>query len=153
MEFEFFSSGMTHDQTQYSSQNGTGVQIWSWLSPDQALFGKCMLSCRLSEFEPTYITRLFLMDDRVCSWLLSVTAFSTVVQCTQWIVSHMAQNYRGESQLRKPRVWWSDEEEIGFINYLLKHQLEATWGCFKGGTIAAAIQSVASLQVRGQIKQ
>ena len=92
------------------------------------------------------------MDDRLRSRLLSVTAFSAVVQCTQWIVSHMAQNYQGESQLRKPRVWWSDKEEIGFINYLLEHQSEATRGCFKGATIAAAIQSIASLHVKGPIK-
>ena len=92
------------------------------------------------------------MDDRVRSRLLSVMAFSTVVQCTQWIISHMAQNYQGESQLRKPKVWWSDKEEIRFINYLLEQRSEATWVCFKGATIAAAIQSVTSLHVRGLIK-
>ena len=79
-------------------------------------------------------------------------AFSAVVQCAQWIVSHMALQHQCGSQPRKPKVQWTNDEEVTCINYLLKHQSEATRGCFKGATIAAAIQSIASLHVKGPLK-
>ena len=92
------------------------------------------------------------MDNRVHSRLLSVMAFSAVIQCAQWIISHMALQHQGGSQLRKPKAQWTNDEEVAFINYLPEHQSEAACGCFKGATIAAAIQSIASLHVKGLLK-
>ena len=79
-------------------------------------------------------------------------AFNAVIQCAQWIVSHMALQHQGGAQLSKPKAQWTNDEEVTFINCLLKHCSEATCGCFKGATIAAAIQFIASLHVKGLLK-
>ena len=117
------------------SQNGTGVQIQS----------------RLIALLP-YWLRSSNMDDRTRSHFLSLTAFSAVAQCADWIVSHMASQLQDEPKVKKPRASWSHDEEVAFLDYLVEHQSEATHGCFKDSTISGAINSTAHLHVRGPIK-
>ena len=57
------------------------------------------------------------MDDRAHGRLLTVTAFSTVIQYANWIIPHMASQSQ-EPTSRKQRAWWSDAEEVVFSTTL-----------------------------------
>ena len=91
------------------------------------------------------------MDDRAHGRLLTVTAFSTVIQYANWIIQHMASQSQ-EPTSRKQRAWWSDAEEVAFLNYLVEHQSQATRSAFKNLTITVAINSISHLHERGLVK-
>ena len=74
-----------------------------------------------------------------------------VIKYTNWIIQHMASQLQ-EPTLRKQRAWWSDAEEVAFLNYLVKHQSQATHSNFKNSTIMVAINSISHLHERGLAK-
>ena len=82
-----------------------------------------------------------LMDNRAHGQLLTLTAFSTVIQYANWIIQHMASQSQ-EPTLRKQRAWWSDTEEVAFLDYLVKCQSQATHGTFKNLTIMVVINHI-----------
>ena len=74
-----------------------------------------------------------------------------VIQYANWIIQHMVSQLQ-EATLRKQRAWWSDAEEVAFLNYLVKHRSQATHSAFKNLTIMAAINSISHLHERGLVK-
>ena len=113
-----------------------------------------LLLCQLVEFEcySNLISSLpQAIDDMALTRFLSVTSFSAVTQCVLWIISHMALPH-SEVPMKRIRVSWSCDEEVAFLQYLVKHQLEVTWGCFKSATLTAAIDWISHLHVKGPVK-
>ena len=111
-------------------------------------------SCRLAEFEcyPHLTPSLPLaMDDKALTRFLSVTAFSAVTQCALWIISHMSLPH-SEVPKTRMKASWSQDEEVAFLQYLIEHRSEVTWGCFKAATLTAAINSISHLHVKGPVK-
>ena len=111
-------------------------------------------SCRLAEFEcyPHLAPSLPLaMDNKALTRFLSVTAFSAVAQCALWIISHMSLPHSKVPKMRM-KASWSQDEEVAFLQYLVKHQSEVTQGCFKAATLTAAINSISHLHVKGPVK-
>jgi hypothetical protein len=95
------------------------------------------------------------MDDYwTRSRFLSLTAFSAVAHCAHWIIANinMVLPDEGESKHKRLKASWSPAEEVAFLDYLVDHRSQATRGCFKGATIAAAIDSISHLHVKGMPK-
>ena len=57
-----------------------------------------------------------------------------------------------EPILRKQKAWWSDTEEVVFLNYFVKYQSQATHSTFKSSTITGVINSISHLHERGLVK-
>ena len=113
-----------------------------------------LLSCRLAEFEcyPHLAPSLPLaMDNKALTHFLSVTAFSTVAQCALSIISHISL-WHSKVPKKKIKASWSQDEEVVFLQYLVEHQSEVTWGCFKAATLTAAINLISHLHVKGPVK-
>ena len=72
-----------------------------------------------------------LTDNRTWSQFLSLIAFSVVTQCVHWITHHMAQPQGESSTVKKDKAWWSHEEDVSFLDYLINYWSEVTWGSFK----------------------
>ena len=81
---------------------------------------------------------------------LSVATLSAVVQCALWIISHMEPPH-SEVPTKRIRALWSHEEEVAFLQFLVKHQLDATQGCFKAAALTVAINLISHLHVKGPV--
>ena len=64
----------------------------------------------------------------------------------------MAQPQGESSTVKKEKAWWSHEEEVLFLDYLINYWSEVTWGSFKSSTMMVAINSISHLHVEGMVK-
>ena len=110
--------------------------------------------CQLAEFECyPHLTPLLplAMDNKALTHFLSVTTFSAVTQCALWIISHMSLPH-SEVPKKRIKASWSQDEEVAFLQYFIKHRSEVTQGCFKAATLTAAINLISHLHVKGPVK-
>ena len=93
-----------------------------------------------------------IVDDRLHIRLLSLSAFTTVAHCAQWILTNFMASQPSQDK-SKEKAWWSCAKEVAFLDYLVKHRSEAAHGSFKPHTMSGAIAAIAPLYEKGAPKK
>ena len=90
------------------------------------------------------------MDNRTRAHLLLSVAFSAVQRIVQWLSNNIAMELSHKQPQEKAS--WTREEEITFLDYLVKHQSKSARGGFTNTVIHEAIVSIAPLHKQGAVK-
>ena len=90
------------------------------------------------------------MDNRTRAHLLLSVAYSAVQRIIQWLSNNIAMELSHKQPQEKAS--WTREEEITFLDYLVKHRSKSAHGGFTNTVIHEAIVSIAPLHKQGAVK-